>query len=63
MPIGFKVRQMTNGVSVEEYILSQPQESRQLLILAVSECLHRNYPLNSCELYSMARELRYSKQA
>lgn len=53
--------QMTNGISVEEYILSQPPENRRELTLAASECLRRKYPLNSCELYGMARELRYSR--
>ena len=50
---------MTNGISVEEYILSQPPENRRELTLAASECLKRKYPMNSCELFSMARELRY----
>lgn len=53
--------QMTNGISVEEYILSQPPENRRELTLAASECLRRKHPLNSCELFSMARELRYTQ--
>ena len=54
-----KTAQMTSGISVEEYILSQPPENRRELTLAAFECLRRKYPLNSCEMYSMARELRY----
>ena len=53
---------MTNGMTVEEYILSQHLGNRSLLISAACECLRKRYPLNSCELYSMARELRYEKR-
>lgn len=60
-PPSLTTAQMTNGISVEEYILSQPPENRRELTLAASECLRRTYPLNSCELYSMARELRYTQ--
>ena len=45
--------------TVEEFIASHPQESRPYLTSAVSECLRRRYPLNACELESMAREVRY----
>ncbi len=59
MPEKFKEMRMSDGKTVEEFIASRPQESRQYLIAAVSECLKRRYPLNSCELESMAREIRY----
>ena len=52
---------MTSGITVEAFILSQPPANRSALISAASECLRRKYPLNSCELYSMARELQYAK--
>ena len=60
MPQELKGLMMSDGSgTVEEFIVSRPQESRQYLIAAVSECLKRRYPLNSCELESMAREIRY----
>ena len=59
MPEKFKEMRMSDGKTVEEFIASRPQESWQYLITAVSECLKRHYPLNSCELESMAREIRY----
>ena len=59
MPEEIKELMMSDGKTVEEFIASRPQESRQYLIAAVSECLKRRYPLNSCELESMAREIRY----
>ena len=62
VPLILMTAQMTNGISVEEFILSQPPENRRELTLAASECLRRKHPLNSCELYSMARELRYRSE-
>lgn len=59
MPQELNGLMMSDGKTVEEFIVSRPQESRQYLIAAVSECLKRRYPLNSCELESMAREIRY----
>ena len=59
MPEKFKEMRMSDGKTVEEFIASRPQESWQYLIAAVSECLKRRYPLNRCELESMAREIRY----
>ena len=50
---------MSDGKTVEEFIVSHPKESWQYLISAVSECLKRHYTLNKCELESMAREIRY----
>ena len=61
MPTNLTTAHMTSGITVEAFILSQPPANRSALISAASECLRRKYPLNSCELYSMARELLYTK--
>ena len=49
-----------NRTTVADFIRSRPAGSVPFLISAASECLRRKYPLNSCELHSMARELRYA---
>lgn len=49
-----------NRTTVANFIRSRPAASAPFLISAASECLRRKYPLNSCELHSMARELRYA---
>ncbi len=59
MPEEIKELMMSDGKTVEEFIVSHPKESWQYLISAVSECLKRHYTLNRCELESMAREIRY----
>ena len=47
--------------TVADFIRSRPAASAPFLISAASECLRKRYPLNSCELHSMARTLRYAK--
>ena len=49
-----------DGSTVADFIRSRPAASAPFLISAASECLRRKYPLNSCELHSVARELRYA---
>ena len=62
MPPEFNTLKMTdNRTTVADFIRSRPVASVPYLISAESECLRRRYPLNSCELHSMAREIRYAK--
>ena len=61
MPKELEALYMTgNRTTVADFIRSRPAASAPFLISAASECLRRKYPLNSCELHSMARELRYA---
>ena len=61
MPKELETLYMTdNCTTVADFIRSRPAASAPFLISAASECLRRKYPLNSCELHSMARELRYA---
>ena len=61
MPTELETLFMTdNRTTVAGFIRSRPAESRPYLISAVSACMSRNFPLNSCELHCMAREIRYN---
>lgn len=61
MPQELKTLVMSGeNLTVADFISSRPQESRRWLTSAASECLKRRWPLNRCELQSMARELRYA---
>ena len=61
MPKELETLYMTdNQTTVADFIRSRPAASASYLISAASACLQKRYPLNSCELHSMARELRYA---
>ena len=61
MPKELETLYMTdNRTTVANFSRSRPAASASFLLSAASECLRRKYPLNSCELHSMARELRYA---
>ena len=61
MPKELETIYMTdNQTTVADFIRSRPAKSRTYLISAVSACMSRNFPLNSCELHCMAREIRYN---
>ena len=61
MPDELKMLKLSGeGLTVAEFISSRPPENKSWLISAASQCLKRHWPLNRCELESMARELRYS---
>ena len=61
MPKELETLYMTdNRTTVADFIRSRPAASAPFLISAASECLRSKYPLNSCELHSVARELRYA---
>ena len=61
MPKEFETLYMTdNQTTVADFIRSRPAASAPYLISAASECLRKRYPMNSCELHSMARALRYA---
>ena len=49
-----------NQTTVADFIRSRPPENRPHLISAVYACMVRNFPLNSCEIHCMAREIRYN---